>query len=131
MQGSCEYCGLIFNGSGYSPDGKHRFCCYGCYLVQKIIGAKGDDGIASWIIIRLGIGAFLSMNVMMISLVLYAQSVSELGISTVRNLHWALLILSTPAIIILGFPFISGAIHGLRFGKLSTDALITTGSITA
>lgn len=128
---NCDYCGLMFSGNGFSPgDGRH-FCCYGCYLVQRIIGARPEGGIASWLLVRLGAGAFLSMNVMMISLVLYTNSASELGATTVNALRWAMLILSAPAVVILGGPFIAGAFRSFSARKLSTDALITTGAAAA
>jgi len=71
------------------------------------------------------------MNVMMISLILYTTGRGELEPSTVRAFHWALAGLSTPAVLILGAPFILGAGRNLRQGRLSTDALIATGSIAA
>lgn len=128
---SCDYCGLVFTGGGYSPDDERHFCCYGCFLVQRIIGAQGEEGMASWILLRLGIGAFLAMNVMMISLVLYFQPESELGAGTVRAFHWALIALSTPAMAILGAPFLLGAAKSLRQGRLSMDTLIVSGAFTA
>jgi len=95
------------------------------------MGAQGEEGIAAWILVRLGIAAFLAMNVMMISLVLYTNSPAELGASAVRGLHWAMVILSTPAVAILGGPFLLGAARDLRRGRASTDALIATGSLAA
>ncbi|MDO8683392.1 MAG: cation-translocating P-type ATPase [Armatimonadota bacterium] len=128
---SCDYCGLIFTGKGYSPDDERRFCCYGCYLVQQIIGSQGGDGVAAWITLRLGVGAFLSMNVMMISIILYTQSPGALGASAIHAMRWAMLALSTPAMIILGFSFLVAAARELRYGRISTDALIVTGSFAA
>ncbi|MDO8588188.1 MAG: cation-translocating P-type ATPase [Armatimonadota bacterium] len=130
-QNSCSYCGLPFAGRGYSPGGERSYCCRGCYLVEQIAGARGEEGIAAWILIRLGVGAFLAMNVMMIAVVLYAQSAAEIGASAVNGLRWAMLILSTPAMIILGGPFAVGAIRDLRRLRLSADALIVTGSLAA
>jgi len=127
----CDYCGLAFTGPGYSPDGKSRFCCYGCYLVQRIVGSSSDEGIASWIIIRLGIGAFLSMNVMMISLVLYAAAPGDLGARTIQGLHWLMVILATPAVIILGGPFVLAGLRDLLRHRLTTDVLVVTGSLAA
>ena len=131
MTQSCDYCALPFSGKGYSPSDDARFCCYGCYLVQQIVGKQGEDGISAWILIRLGVGAFLSMNVMMISLVLYSNSAAELGGAALRGMRWGSLILSTPAMVILGIPFIAGALRDLRRGRLSMDALIATGSVAA
>lgn len=129
-QKRCDYCGLPFGGPG-SPDNKQHFCCYGCSLVQRITGNRGEGGIASWILIRLGIGAFLAMNVMMISLVLYTNSPSDLGPSAIRGLHLALIILSTPAIVILGGTFVLGSAKGIQRGRITMDTLIITGSIAA
>lgn len=128
---TCSYCGLVFAHAGYSPGNGRSYCCSGCYLVERILGTTGEDGIATGILLRLGVGAFLAMNVMMISLVLYAQSPAELGYGAVRGFHWALLALATPAMLILEAPYVLGAIRDLRRLRLSTDALILTGSLTA
>ena len=128
---TCDYCGLAFSGPGYCPDNDHHFCCYGCALVQRVLRSEGGEGVAAWILVRLGIGACLAMTVMMISVVLYTDSTSDLGASALHGLRWALLILSTPAIIILGLPFAAGGLRDLGRGRLSTDALIVTGSVAA
>lgn len=95
------------------------------------MGSQGEEGIAAAILLRLGVGAFLAMNVMMISLVLYINTPAELGLSIVQKLRWALLILSTPALIILASPFIMSGIKDLRLRRIGTDALIATGSLAA
>ncbi len=128
---SCDFCGLEFDGTGYSPDGKARYCCVGCYLVTRITQASGEEGIAAWIIIRLGIGAFLAMNVMMISLVLYVSGPEDLSRAVVRGLQWGMLILSTPAVVILIGPFLACGIKDILRLRLGTDVLISTGSLTA
>jgi cation transport ATPase len=137
---TCDYCGLAFHGNGFASDSGGRFCCYGCYLVQKIIGRHDDPedadqsrggNVAAWIILRLGIGAFLSMNVMMISLILYTSSSRELGQSTISGMRWALLLLSTPAVLILASPFVLSGVRSALSGRFGTDALIMTGSLAA
>ena len=50
------------------------FCCYGCRLVSRIVGRQGEggqEGRHAWNILRLAAGAFLAMNVMTVSLLLY------------------------------------------------------------
>lgn len=128
---TCDYCGLAFRGSGYSPGDGQRFCCYGCCLVQRIIGNQGDGGIAAWLLVRLGIGAFLAMNVMMLSMVLYFDPTGTLGADAVGGLRWAMAILATPAWLILSGPFVGGCAKDLGRGRLSTDSLIVTGSTAA
>lgn len=125
---SCDYCGLTFRGPGFSPNGASRYCCCGCYLVGKIVGAQGDHGPAAWILLRLGVGAFLAMNVMMISLALYTGSVDG---SSRGALRWALALLATPAVAILSGPYMLGSLRDLRRRRISTDTLILTGSLAA
>ena len=128
---SCHYCGLVFSGSGFCSDDRRRYCCYGCYLVECILGAGGEEGVATWIALRLGLGAFLAMNVMMLALVLYIHTPEELGLSVAHAMRVGMLVLSTPALLILGGPFAVGALRDLRRRRLSTDALIVTGAFTA
>jgi Cu2+-exporting ATPase len=74
-----------------------------------------------------GVGAFLAMNVMMLSFVLYsgrAEADRAAGESWVR---WALLALATPALVLLGGPFLTRGFHRVRGFELDTDALIVIG----
>lgn len=128
---TCDYCGLDFAGSGYSPDGRSHYCCYGCYLVRKIVRAKGESAVASWTLIRFGIGAFLAMNVMMVSLIFYATPEAQMERYVITALRWALLIFSTPAITILGYPFVQGSLGEIRRGRAGTDLLAASGSAAA
>ena len=48
------------------------FCCYGCCIAYQVKSGKREEWEAAWLLIRLGVGGFLSMNVMMFSLLLYA-----------------------------------------------------------
>jgi heavy metal translocating P-type ATPase len=95
------------------------------------MGARGEGGVASWVLARFGVGALLSMNVMMISLVLYTDVRFQIDPQTVRLMGWAMLILSTPALIVLGSPFALGAAREIRRRSLSMDSLITTGALGA
>ena len=48
------------------------FCCYGCCIAYQVLRGHGEESEATWLLIRLGIGGFLSMNVMTFSLVIYS-----------------------------------------------------------
>lgn len=128
---TCRYCGLVFSGNGFCADGERYYCCSGCYLVERILGAGGEQGVPAWIALRLGLGAFLAMNVMMLALVLYIHTPEELGADAVSAMRIGMLVLSTPALVILGGPFALGALRDLRRRRLSTDALIVTGAFAA
>ncbi len=128
---TCEYCGLPFSGNGYCPDGKRHYCCYGCHLVHQIVHAKCEEGLATWLLLRLGIGTFLAMNVMMLSLVFYTTPEADLGATDTQSMRWIMLALSTPVLLILGSPFAIGGLKELRRGRIGIDILLATGSISA
>ena len=69
----CAHCGLPVVAADAA--GKPLYCCYGCFLVSRIVGRKDGDGARAWDLLRLGVGALLSMNVMMVSLLLYTKAV--------------------------------------------------------
>ncbi|MGD9653369.1 MAG: copper-translocating P-type ATPase, partial [Candidatus Dadabacteria bacterium] len=67
---ACAHCGLPAGRYGTESKGR-AFCCYGCLLASEITGQAGEEGQASWLLIRLGLSAFFAMNVMVISLTEY------------------------------------------------------------
>ena len=121
----CAHCGLPLVGT---PAGKGpSYCCSGCALAHRITGGGEGHGQATGLLMAVGIGAFLAMNVMMLSFVLYsgrAEADRAAGEAWVR---WALLALATPAMILLGAPFLSRGARGLMRGLLDTDSLIVIG----
>ena len=124
---SCFHCGLPVAASR-RPGGGPVFCCYGCALVSRIVGPQGGESEKAWTLLRLGAGALLAMNVMMISLLLYTGSVEP---ATVPVFRWVMLGLATPAMLILVYPFALGAAAEVRRGRLSLDTLIAVGSLAA
>src|SRR5512141_2976058 len=78
----CAHCGL--------PLGRHpvhaavagvreAFCCYGCVLALQVTRARGDEGAAAAIMVRLGLAVFFAVNVMMVSMPTYAPVVYGAG----------------------------------------------------
>jgi heavy metal translocating P-type ATPase len=129
---ACAHCGLPVSAA---EDAAHTgrtagplFCCYGCAVVSGIVGRRGEDSVRAWAILRLAVGTLLAMNVMMISLLLYTGQAEA---DAVPVFHWILLGLATPAILLLGYPMVAGAVRDLRRGRLSLDALIALGSLAA
>ena len=134
---ACAHCGLPVaapspaGASGDRPrdpgDSAELFCCHACRLVAGIIG-KQEQGEHTWNLLRLGFGALLAMNIMMISLLLYSGSVETHTIAVFRLI---LLALAFPALVILIPPFLAGAARELAARKLSLDVLIALGSLSA
>ena len=79
-------------------------------------------------LLRLSIGALLSMNVMMISILLYTGQVE---LQVVPVFRWILFAMSTPAMLILGYPFALGSFRELARRRLSLDTLIAVGSFAS
>jgi heavy metal translocating P-type ATPase len=78
-----------------------------------------------------GVGAFLAMNVMMCSFVLYTRGAETDRAAGEAWVRWALLALATPALFLLGLPFLNRGLKRLKDRALDTDALIVIGVLAA
>jgi len=124
---ACAHCGLPVTVVSPLPESAELFCCHACRLVAVIIGRQ-QQGEQSWNLLRLGLGALLAMNIMMISLLLYSGGIeSEL----IHPFRLALLTLAVPSLAILLPPFLTGAARELAAKKMSLHALIAAGSLSA
>ena len=97
---ACHYCGLPIAGGAAqarSPSAEEaaiegkttrkgfprqltdepRFCCSGCRFASAITAAGGADAQARWMMTRLGIAIFFSMNVMVFTFLLWSQAEGE------------------------------------------------------
>ena len=125
----CAHCGLPV--AGRRGEGEALYCCGGCALAHRLTGGAAGHGRAAGMLMSIGVGAFLAMNVMMLSFVLYSgrsEADRAAGESWVR---WALLVLATPALVLLGGPFLTRGLERIRAGRLDTDALIVLGVVAA
>jgi Cu2+-exporting ATPase len=126
LRATCAQCGLPLT-SRSAAAAAEIFCCHACRLVALIVGRR-EQGELAWNLLRLGLGALLSMNVMMISLLLYAGSIAERSVPAFRL---ALLALSGLALATLLPPFIRGAVREMADKRMSLDVLIAGGSLAA
>jgi P-type Cu2+ transporter len=103
------------------------FCCYGCSIAFQVKNGKTEEWEAAWLLIRLGVGGFLSMNIMLFSLLIYGGVFTGADARVLPVIDILLLILATPAVIILGGPFLRETlVEGAR-GRLTSSALIALG----
>lgn len=123
--GCCAHCGLPLASWAQGRD--DVYCCNACRLVARIVGRQRTGELA-WNVLRLALGSILAMNVMMISLLLYTGEAEPASVPAFRM---TLLVLSTVALAILQYPFVSGAWKEIRRARISMDSLIAAGSITA
>ncbi|HUE10838.1 MAG TPA: cation-translocating P-type ATPase, partial [Steroidobacteraceae bacterium] len=108
-----------------------HFCCYGCCIAHQVKSGSGDASEAAWFLVRLGAGSFLSMNIMLFSLLVYSGAFTgadQRVLPTIQLLLWGL---ATPAVLILGEPFLRETWSQARRGRLTSSALIVLGSLAA
>jgi Cu2+-exporting ATPase len=107
------------------------FCCYGCCIGYQVKSGNSEEWEAAWLLIRLGVGAFLSMNIMLFSLLFYAGA---FGGSDARLVPWIeilLWLLATPALLVLGAPFWRETWRNGIHGRLTASTLIVLGVAAA
>ena len=127
MGDACAHCGLPLGRRpvrGTVAGAPGRFCCYGCVLALQVTRARGEDGAAAATLVRLGLGVFFAMNVMMLSMPTYAPYVygaAEADGPLFGVLRLLALVLTAPVLGLLGGPILASAWRG---GGVNTDALI-------
>jgi Cu2+-exporting ATPase len=102
------------------------FCCYGCCIAFQVKHGRSEEWEAAWLLIRLGVGAFLTMNIMLISLLLYAGTFSA-DAWLIPWIHLLLWIFATPALIILGEPYLRETWVQAWQGRITSSALVVLG----
>ncbi len=130
----CSHC-LVPAGAhayrGLAGGEELPFCCFGCYLAYRVHGERGEEAEAALSLIRLGVGAFLAMNIMVLSLLLYTHAFGAAESGLRHAIEILLWVLATPAMAVLGLPVFVDAWQGLRQGRLTTEAMIAVGASAA
>jgi heavy metal translocating P-type ATPase len=83
------------------------------------------------LVLRLGLSAILTMNIMMISFSLYFGFFQDLGEQAIGYLSYPLFLMATPVLFYGGFPILKRAYLGFRHHHASMDTLIAIGSLSA
>jgi Cu2+-exporting ATPase len=80
------------------------------------------------LLLRFGTAGFLSSQLMVFSIALYAGYFQGIDAGTRRILEWVSLGLTLPVYLYAGAPFLRNTWTGLRHGRFNMDALIALGS---
>jgi Cu2+-exporting ATPase len=131
---SCAHCCLPLPVRAYREDVGGEplgFCCYGCLIVYRLVGATGDTGRAGWFLAKLGLAAVLSGNIMMFQSLLYFGSLDALGSGVLQSASWIMLILATGVYLLLGVPMLRAAYGAARNGHIVLETLIAIGALAA
>ncbi|MGO4302374.1 heavy metal translocating P-type ATPase [Cupriavidus sp. RAF12] len=131
---ACSHCQLPVGRLGQQReiDGEaHWFCCYGCCLAYQVHHGDHEEPQAAAALIRLGVGGFLAMNVMLFSWLFYANAFTGDEAWLRQPVLWLLWALATPLVLLLGRPFAEGAWQTAQRGRFSTDTLVCIGVLAA
>jgi Cu2+-exporting ATPase len=88
--------------------------------------AEGRD-----LLVRFGTAAFLSAQLMVYSMALYAGYFQGIDAATKRSFGAISMLLTAPVLLYAGGPLLRGAAAGLRRGRFTMDALVVLGSWSA
>ncbi len=135
MAAACNHCGLPLGRRALPAtiDGvAAAYCCIGCVLAQQITRARGDEGHAATVLLRLGLAVFFTMNLMMVSMPTYVSAVYGGGAPVdgplFAVLRWLAMVLAAPVLALLGGPILRAAWDAGRAGVVSADALVVLGT---
>jgi P-type Cu2+ transporter len=130
----CSHCQLPVGRFGEQREVEgtvHHFCCYGCCLAYQVLHRAREEPEADAHPIRLGVGGFLAMNIMLFSLLLYAGAFAGPDAWLAGVVPWLLWALTTPLLLLLGGPFFGGAWRAARMGRMTADTLVSLGAMAA
>ena len=136
----CSHCQLPIGRLSHRREvngSDHWFCCYGCCLAYQVHHGSGEEPEAAALLIRLGVGGFLAMNIMLFSLLLYgdafpgADAISGGDAWLSAAVPWVLWGLATSLLVVLGGPFLRGAWDSALDGRLTADSLVSLGTLAA
>ncbi len=86
---------------------------------------------ARWLLRCLAVAAFAAMNIMLLSVSVWAGNVSDITPETRDFFHWLSGLIVLPAAAFAGQPFFRSAIRALRAGSLNMDVPISLGVLLA
>jgi Cu2+-exporting ATPase len=90
--------------------------------------AAGDEAEAKRLLRAMGIAAFASMNVMLISVAVWVgHATGDMGPATRDLMHWLAALIALPAVAVAGMPFFRPAFAAFRAGRASLDLPISLG----
>ena len=140
--GECDYCGLPLAGGAVVDEptgslGAPRFCCLGCRFAASITASRGADGESRWMMTKLGLAIFFTMNVMVFTMLLWSQQEGaaadpSAGSRVFYDLaRHACLLFTGPVLLLLGGPLVEDVLADLRRGRIGISLLLLAGVAAA
>ncbi|WBV43848.1 heavy metal translocating P-type ATPase [Pseudoroseomonas cervicalis] len=88
-----------------------------------------EDAEGRALVRALGIAAFGMMNVMLVSVAVWAGG--DMGEQTRHLMHWLAALIGLPVVLVAGMPFYRSAWNGLRAGRPNMDLAVSLGIIAS
>ncbi|MCC5978292.1 MAG: cadmium-translocating P-type ATPase [Salinarimonas sp.] len=80
---------------------------------------------------RLGVAAFATMNIMLLSVSVWSGNVADIDSATRDLFHWVSALIAIPTVAYSGQPFFKGALRSLKARSLGMDVPISLGVLLA
>jgi len=90
-----------------------------------------DSGQSRNLVVRLGISAILSMNIMMITFALWAGFFEQIGREGAALFSYTLWVIASPVVFYAGWPILCNAFWSIRHLSATMDTLIAAGVLSA
>lgn len=97
----------------------------------SLFGTERKGSVTRDLLVRFGISAILSANIMMLSFALYFGFFQDLSRAVIGYFSYPLALMATAVVFYGGFPMLRRAARGLRYGITSMDTLIAVGVLAA
>ena len=140
----CDYCGLPVPGANRRRRAKPlasapEYCCSGCRFAASVLASDASDGPARHTLLKLGLGVFFAMNVMVFSMALWTSDVygdqwlagGPLAAAVHDVFRYLALVFCLPVLFLLGEPLAVGVWQAVRRGVVTTDLLLLVGVSSA
>lgn len=95
------------------------------------IAVETEAAQMRWLLRCLAVAAFAAMNIMLLSVAVWAGNVSDMTVETRDFFHWLSALIVIPAAAFAGQPFFRSAIRAVRAGSLNMDVPISLGILLA
>ncbi|MCA1453752.1 heavy metal translocating P-type ATPase [Bradyrhizobium sp. BRP22] len=104
---------------------------YKAYPFETVSAEAAEVENSRFLLRCLGVAAFATMNVMMLSIPVWSGNVSDMLPEQRDFFHWMSALIALPAAAYAGQPFFRSALNALRTGNVNMDVPISIGVILA
>lgn len=104
------------------------------FKAYPFVAEHQEDGAASEersLMRRLGVAGFASMNIMLLSVAVWAGNSGDIDPTTRDFFHWLSALIALPTAAYAGRPFFESALRALKAGAVNMDVPITIGVVLA